>query len=564
MLECGRPQSLVENAGMKLRLPPSLLVGACYVVAHVAAHHSARFFEVSPGVSVWYPPCGLALAVLVLLGLRFVPLVWLTNVLTAWFSGELSQYDAGVIFPTLITANYALAAVGLRSWLLPSGMLWRPSDTWKFIGVLLLAPLPVAVFGAGLLWAWGFVADESVLTVAAQWWAGDASGLLTIVPTALVIGSLVVRPEHEPECHVPRMTLRRGLLAAVQGLSLVGCLVLVFAFEPLRHYHALYLCFLPLVWIGLHHGLRGATLATLVVTMGGLIGMHETGETRYRVVDFLLFELAAVAVGLGLGAVVTWRRQEEAARLDQQRKILQTQKLESLGVLAGGVAHDFNNLLTAILGNVNLVQMDLPKTSALQVPLAEIEQASTRAANLCRQMMAYAGTGPHRFEEVNLSRLLVEIRPLLGVSLGEPIRLELDLAERLPAIRADAMQLRQVALNVVVNAVEAIEPKPGVIRMSTREASLTTAELRERFQAPDLVGGRYVVWEISDSGCGMSPEVRAHACEPFFTTKFTGQGLGLAAVHGILRSHHGALRVDSVEGRGCTLTLVLPVSTGRS
>jgi len=117
---------------------------------------------------------------------------------------------------------------------------------------------------------------------------------------------------------------------------------------------------------------------------------------------------------------------------------------------------------------------------------------------------------------------------------------------------------------VVVNAVEAIEPKPGVIRMSTREASLTTAELRERFQAPDLVGGRYVVWEISDSGCGMSPEVRAHACEPFFTTKFTGQGLGLAAVHGILRSHHGALRVDSVEGRGCTLTLVLPVSVGRS
>ncbi|MBP7371886.1 MAG: hypothetical protein KA923_03530 [Opitutaceae bacterium] len=89
--------------------------------------------------------------------------------------------------------------------------------------------------------------------------------------------------------------------------------------------------------------------------------MHETGETRYRVVDFLLFELAAVAVGLGLGAVVTWRRQEEAERLEQQRKILQTQKLESLGVLAGGVAHDFNNLLTAILGNVNLVQMDLPK-----------------------------------------------------------------------------------------------------------------------------------------------------------------------------------------------------------
>jgi len=148
------------------------------------------------------------------------------------------------------------------------------------------------------------------------------------------------------------------------------------------------------------------------------------------------------------------------------------------------------------------VQMDLPKTSALQVPLAEIEQASTRAANLCRQMMAYAGTGPHRFEEVNLSRLLVEIRPLLGVSLGEPIRLELDLAERLPAIRADAMQLRQVALNVVVNAVEAIEPKPGVIRMSTREASLTTAELRERFQAPDLVGGATSYGRSVTAGAG--------------------------------------------------------------
>lgn len=339
--------------------------------------------------------------------------------------------------------------------------------------------------------------------------------------------------------------------------------MLVFAFDPLKNYHALYLCFLPLVWIGLQHGLRGATLATLVVTMGGLIGMHETGETRYRVVDFLLFELAAASVGLGLGAVVTWRRQEEAERLEQQRKILQTQKLESLGVLAGGVAHDFNNLLTAIMGNANLVQMDLPKGSPLHAPLEEIEQASARAANLCRQMMAYAGTGPHRFEALDLSRLLKEVEPLLSVSLGKSIQLEMELAQPLPAIRADAMQLRQVALNLVVNAVEAIEPKAGVIRMSTREVALTTAELRQRFHAPDLVGGRYVVWEVCDTGCGMSPEVRAHACEPFFTTKFTGQGLGLAAVHGIVRSHHGALQVESAEGAGCTLSLVFPVLVAR-
>lgn len=229
----------------------------------------------------------------------------------------------------------------------------------------------------------------------------------------------------------------------------------------------------------------------------------------------------------------------------------------------GAGAHDFNNLLTAIIGNANLVQMDLPKGSPLHAPLEEIEQASARAANLCRQMMAYAGTGPHRFEALDLSRLLKEVEPLLSVSLGKSIQLEMELAQPLPAIRADAMQLRQVALNLVVNAVEAIEPKAGVIRMSTREVALTTAELRQRFHAPDLVGGRYVVWEVCDTGCGMSPEVRAHACEPFFTTKFTGQGLGLAAVHGIVRSHHGALQVESAEGAGCTLSLVFPVLVAR-
>ncbi len=258
---------------------------------------------------------------------------------------------------------------------------------------------------------------------------------------------------------------------------------------------------------------------------------------------------------------ITERKQAEAERLEMERNILETQKLESLGVLAGGIAHDFNNLLTGVLGNATLARIELSESSPHQRHLERIESAARRAADLCRQMLAYSGRGRFVVEPLDLSRLVRDTMPLLNISISKTCVLRLNLAPALPAVEGDATQLQQIIMNLVINASEAIGERSGVIAVSTGVMRADEEYLRTlRFNA-GLQPGDFTILEVSDTGCGMDAATLARIFDPFFTTKFTGRGLGLAAVLGIVRGHTGGLKVHSEPGAGSTFRLLLPCST---
>jgi PAS domain S-box-containing protein len=264
----------------------------------------------------------------------------------------------------------------------------------------------------------------------------------------------------------------------------------------------------------------------------------------------------------GIVIDITAQKRAEEGRLAIERKLLETQKLESLGLLAGGIAHDFNNLLSAVLGNASLARMTLEPGSSVDPQLRAIETASLRAAELCRQMLAFAGKGKFVVERVDLTAVVDDLLPLLRVSIARSATLNLELQREIPGVKADATQLRQIVMYLVLNAVDALGGRPGEITIRTRPELVDRTMLSHCITGRTLPAGAYVLLEIQDTGCGMTPEVRSKIFDPFFTTKVSGRGLGLAAVLGVVRAHNGALDVQSEVGRGSTFRLYLPAIPG--
>ncbi len=257
---------------------------------------------------------------------------------------------------------------------------------------------------------------------------------------------------------------------------------------------------------------------------------------------------------------VTERLAEEQRRQEFERQVYEAQKLESLGLLAGGIAHDFNNMLVGILGNAGLAREEIPATSPAVECLDDIELAARRASELSRQLLAYAGRGKFVVRPLSVRSLIEEMTQLIEVSLPKNVHLRLYLGDADAVVEADAAQLRQVVLNLIVNGAEAIGSRSGAITISCGGMFCDEDYLYSSFGVDDLPEGRYVTIEISDTGSGMDAETLARIFDPFFSTKRHGRGLGLAAVVGIVRGHGGALRVYSEVGRGSTFKLLLPAS----
>ncbi|MBE0574518.1 MAG: PAS domain-containing protein [Desulfuromonadales bacterium] len=262
-----------------------------------------------------------------------------------------------------------------------------------------------------------------------------------------------------------------------------------------------------------------------------------------------------------LNQEISERKHAEKERLNLERQIFHAQKLESLGVLAGGIAHDFNNILTAIIGNADLALMRLNPESPAIDNLQKIEAAAARAADLARQMLAYSGKGKFVVENLNLNRLLEEMVHMLEVSISKAVELRFNLASNLPTLEADATQIRQIFMNLIINASEAIGEKNGVITITTGYMECNASYLNNVWQYDNLRGGLYLYVEVTDSGCGMEQETLTKIFDPFFTTKFTGRGLGMAAVLGIVRGHKGAIRIYSEPDIGTTFKVLLPASS---
>jgi signal transduction histidine kinase/CheY-like chemotaxis protein len=250
------------------------------------------------------------------------------------------------------------------------------------------------------------------------------------------------------------------------------------------------------------------------------------------------------------------RAQEERAALAVRMR--EAQRLESLGLLAGGLAHDFNNLLAVILGNSRLVLESLPPESSLASKLREIRSAAGHAADLTDQMLIAAGKRSPVRASVDLAALVDGLLDLCRSSLPANATLRTELARDVPPVEGDAVQLRQVVLNLVTNAGEALAGEPGSVSLRVSRARFEAGDLTNAIGAPDLGSGEYACLEVSDTGAGIDAEIQARLFEPFFTTKFTGRGLGLAAVLGIVRSHHGGIQLESHPGAGARFRVLLP------
>jgi len=304
---------------------------------------------------------------------------------------------------------------------------------------------------------------------------------------------------------------------------------------------------------GLNHYLNSVDAKPIHLVSTELEGLRKSGE---------VFPLSLNLNEMHVGGEVFFLGSIRDIGIEKMKreKLEHTQRLESLGVLAGGIAHDFNNLLTAILGNAALARARLDRTSPVIEMLGNIEKSSERAAALCKQMLAYSGKGKFIIESINLTEMIEEMLNLLQVSIQKNVIVRLDLAEQLLPIEADVAQMQQVMMNLVINASEAIEGKSGIITIHTGVVAIDEAYMKTTYMDENLSVGRYVVVEISDTGCGMDENTKKHLFDPFFTTKFAGRGLGMSAILGIVRGHQGAIKVYSEQGKGTTFKVLFPCS----
>lgn len=252
---------------------------------------------------------------------------------------------------------------------------------------------------------------------------------------------------------------------------------------------------------------------------------------------------------------------EVAERKRTEEAMQQAQKRESLGLMASGIAHDFNNLLVAMLAQNNLALHKLPHSDAAREHIQKAVMAAEQAADLTRQMLAYAGGGQLEMEPVNLNRVIEKNIHLFRAAIAKNVSLHTDLATDLPLIEADRSQLQQVIMNLILNGAEAVAAPSGDVWITTGQQTLTMEDAAYwHWTGSALPPGEYIFLTVRDSGIGMTPEIRRRIFDPFFTTKEDGQGLGLASVLGIVRDHRGGLHVESQPGQGTTFMLVFPQS----
>jgi len=286
---------------------------------------------------------------------------------------------------------------------------------------------------------------------------------------------------------------------------------------------------------------------------------HKDGSRLWAEVNsqFYYDEQGQIAGVEGNVRNINERKIAERKSQELTDQLQQAQKMESIGVLAGGIAHDFNNLLVGVMGNAELAMLD-NRQNELHPYLQQIFKSARHGADLVRQMLAYSGQGNISMGKQNFNTLIRDVSELLATVIGKQIRLEKVLVDDLPDVYGDKNQLTQLIMNLMTNASEAMQAKPGKIILHTGVRHLFAEDFAAMYMATEIEAGDFVFVEVTDSGCGMDKQTQERIFDPFFTTKETGSGLGLAALLGIVRSHGGTLSVHSDKGKGSCFTVFLP------
>jgi signal transduction histidine kinase len=511
---------------------------AATLVYVVLARASLSFASLNASVTPVWPPTGLAIALVLVRGNLMLAAVF-AGAFIANFATTPSIPTAAAIAAGNCLEAYA-ASLLLRRWADGERVFYTPVGVAKFAAIVTGAAAPLsATIGVTALAATGFAAWNALLPVWITWWLGDLAGEILITPALVLWARTWSGAETRELAHRTILTLL--------GAALIGLL----AFSPLSpaprgaRSALAFLAILPLLWAALRLGLRDTATTALVISSLAIWGVSARSSpfNQATLNDSLLLLVAfIVAATLPSLALAADRRETQSALRQTRQELAQSQKLEALGQLTGGVAHDFNNLLTAIGGGLRLLSRQEDERAKT---LAAINETLERGAALTRQLLAFSRREPSEPQIVDLGELMPRIQTLIGQSLGANISTDFRVTAGTWRVNVDRNQLELAILNLALNARDAM-PDGGELLI----------------QADNAIdaGAQQVVISVTDTGVGMNVDVAARAFEPFFPTKpaGVGTGLGLTQVYNFARESGGHADIDTAPGRGATVRITLP------
>jgi two-component system sensor kinase FixL len=494
------------------------------------------------GITPWNPPPGLSLAFLLIFGVKYAPVLFVSAFIAEIMVRDFFQHPTTTFLLAIsVSACYGLAAFMLVERLKVTARLREWRDLANVLAVGSLAAFIAGGLYIGIMFADGRIPLERVGAAVIDFWIGDVIGIAVVTPFILVHGANLLHPERYALTFVT--TLQAAAIA----------LVLWVVFGP-GYDHAFklfYLLFLPLIWIAIQHGLRGATLG-IAATQGGLIiALNFTSQSGNILSEMQFLMLTLAISGLALGVAVDGRRRAERRLLAQQAEIASISRLNSIVTMASAVSHDINQPLSAIVAYVRASKEILKsgRDNLLQVneALDKAMHQANRAGAIVARIRNFIGRGRFEREEVNLGKIAREAIELLAPDLDkDEVKIRLDLSDGGPDIYADPLQIQQVIVNLVKNSQEAIAQSNSALR----EIKISVAS--------DKPGFIQVV--IADSGPGLSEESMERLFEPFMTSKPAGMGLGLAICRTIIEGHGGRLWAENLFLGGAAFHFVLPIA----